>query len=169
MTIDDIMSRTGLSRPSFYEYFRDRNQLVIKLTERLGARNLAIGETWLRGQNSIEDLRSVMLSLAELYVTEGHLLRALADAATSDREVEASYRKMLDWMVDGIAQKIRTEIERGAITITDLEPREIATALLLMNERYLIEKLGSRPPADPKTVAETLLAIWTRVLYGAAR
>jgi TetR/AcrR family transcriptional regulator, ethionamide resistance regulator len=169
MTIDDVMSRTGLSRPSFYEYFRDRSQLVIKLTERLGARNLAIGETWLHGQNSIEDLRRVMLSLAELYVTEGHLLRALADAATTDRQVEASYRKMLDWMVEGIAQKIRTEIDQGAITITDLEPREIARALLLMNERYLIEKLGLRPPADPKTVAETLFAIWTRVLYGNSR
>jgi AcrR family transcriptional regulator len=168
MTIDDIMSRTGLSRPSFYEYFRDRNQLVIKLTERLGARNLAIGETWLRGQNKVEDLRRVMFDLAELYVTEGHLLRALADAAASDRQVEASYRKMLDWMVGGIARQIRTEVEQSTITI-DVDPSEIAIALMLMNERYLIEKLGSRPQADPKTVAETLTAIWMRVLYGASR
>src|SRR5208337_1654627 len=32
MTVDAVMSRTGLSRSSFYEYFRDRNHLVIKLT-----------------------------------------------------------------------------------------------------------------------------------------
>ena len=35
MTVDHIMAGTGLSRPSFYEYFRDRSHLVIKLTERL--------------------------------------------------------------------------------------------------------------------------------------
>ena len=169
MTIDNVMSRTGLSRPSFYEYFRDRNHLVIKLTERLGARNRTIGEPWLRGQESVEDLRRAMYDLAEFYVTEGHLLRALSDAATSDRQVEISYRKMLDWIIEGTAQRIRTEMERGTIAIKDLAPREIATALLLMNERYLIEKLGQKPQADPKVVADTLLAIWLRVLYGVAQ
>ena len=33
MTVDEVMARTTLSRPSFYVYFRDRNQLVIRLVE----------------------------------------------------------------------------------------------------------------------------------------
>jgi hypothetical protein len=33
----------------------------------------------------------------------------------------------------------------------------------------LIEKLGRQPQADPKSVADTLLAIWLRVLYGVSR
>jgi AcrR family transcriptional regulator len=113
LTIDNIMSLTGLSRSSFYEYFRNRNELVIKLTERLVARTLALVQTGLRGQNSVEDLRRVMLGLSEIYLTEGHLLHALADAATTDRRVESSYRKMLDSMVEAIAGRIRTEIEQG--------------------------------------------------------
>lgn len=166
MTVDDVMSRTGLSRPSFYEYFRDRSHLVIKLTERLGVRNRAVGDPWVRGQGTGDELRRALGDLAELYVTEGHLLRALSDAAISDRQVELSYRKMVDSLIEGTTQRIRAEVERGAITMSDLEPREIATALLLMNESYLIEKLGRRPQADPKVVAETLVAIWVRVLYG---
>jgi AcrR family transcriptional regulator len=166
MMIEDIMSRTGLSRPSFYEYFRDRNQLVIKLTERLGARNLAISEPWLRGQESVEDLRRVMYEAAEYYVTQGHLLRALSDAAASDRQVEAAYRKTTETIIDGVAQRIRADAARGQIALNGMDPQNIASALILMNEGYLIEKLGRRPQADPKDVADTLLAIWLRVLYG---
>jgi AcrR family transcriptional regulator len=170
MTVDDVMSRTGLSRPSFYEYFRDRSHLVLKLTERLGARNQANGEPWLYGQESVSDLRAVMRSLAELYVTEGHLLRALSDAAASDHRVEAGYRKMIDSLIENAAKRIRTEMERGTIALGDhIDPHEIATALMLMNERYLVERLGRRPQADPKLVAETLLAIWLRVLYGVSQ
>ncbi len=38
-----------------------------------------------------------------------------------------------------------------------------------MNERYLIENLGRQPQADPKVVADTLLAVWLRALYGIAQ
>jgi AcrR family transcriptional regulator len=169
MTVDDVMARSGLSRPSFYEYFRDRNHLVIKLTERLNPRNLALGERWFGGQHQVEDLRRTMHEIVEMYVTHGHLLRALADAATTDRQVEASYRKMMETTIDGVAQRIRADVARGQIALNGVDPQEIATALILMNERYLIEKLGRQPQADPKVVADTLLAIWLRVLYGVAR
>ena len=168
MMVDDVMARTGLSRPSFYEYFRDRNHLVIKLTERLNARKLALSERWFGGQDAVEDLRRAMHEIVEMYVTHGHLLRALSEAATNDRQVEASYRKMLDSVVDGTAQRIRGDAARGATALNGLDPREIAAALLWMNERYLIEKLGRQPQADPKVVADTLLAIWLQVLYGVA-
>jgi hypothetical protein len=47
----------------------------------------------------------------------------------------------------------------------NLDPRETATALILMNERYLIERLGSQPQAEPKLITNTLLTIWQRVLF----
>ena len=169
LTIDDVMSRTGLSRPSFYEYFRDRNHLVIKLTERLGARNLALSEPWFLGSEPIEDLRRTMHEAAEFYVTQGHLLRALSDAAASDRQVEATYRKTTETLIDGVAQRIRADEARGQIALNGIDPQDIASALILMNEGYLIEKLGRQPQADPKSVADTLLAIWLRVLYGVSR
>ncbi len=52
------------------------------------------------------------------------------------------------------------------MSLEGLDPKEIATALLWMNERYLIERLGRNPQADPKVVIDTLVAIWLRVLHG---
>jgi hypothetical protein len=50
--------------------------------------------------------------------------------------------------------------------IDQLHARQTATALLLMNERYLMDTLGRVPQADAKMVAETLDRIWVRTLYG---
>src|SRR5258707_6069433 len=49
MTVDDLMARTGLSRPSFYEYFNDRHDLVIKLVEKLGSKTFPVTDEWLQG------------------------------------------------------------------------------------------------------------------------
>ena len=107
MTIDEVMSRTSLSRPSFYEYFRDRTHLVTKLTQRLDARNRAINEIWFRGHETTEDLRRALHDIVELYVADGHLLRALSEAAISDKQAESNYRRMLEAAIDGTAQRIR--------------------------------------------------------------
>ena len=37
LTVDEVMRRTDLSRPSFYVYFRDRHQLVLRVVEHLGS------------------------------------------------------------------------------------------------------------------------------------
>jgi len=163
LTIDDVMSRTGLSRPSFYEYFRDRHHLIVKLTERLTSWTSTRSARWLSGSDLLEDLRATLDGVVELYVTRGHLLRALADAACHDLQAERSYRKMMSTFVEATAERIREAVERGVIK--DLDAEQVATALVFMNERYLIEKLGNHPQTDPKVVAETLLLIWQRVLY----
>jgi AcrR family transcriptional regulator len=169
MTIDDVMARTGLSRPSFYEYFRDRSHLVTRLTERLSERNRAITERWFSGRDPVEDLRHTMRELVEMYVTHGHLLRALADVANTDAKVEATYRRSFAAVADATAQRIRAHIANGAVALDGLDPAEIAAALLWMSERYMIERLGRQPQADPGVVADTLVAIWMRVLYPTAR
>jgi AcrR family transcriptional regulator len=165
LTIDDVMSRTGLSRPSFYEYFRDRHHLIMKLTERLTNWTYTRSEPWLSGSDVVEDLRATLEGIVELYVTRGHLLRALADAATHDHRAELSYRKMMASYVEATATRIREAAERGVIK--GLDAQQVATALVFMNEGYLIESLGNHPQTDPKVVAETLLLIWQRVLYPA--
>ena len=169
MTVDNVMSRTGLSRPSFYEYFRDRSHLIVKLAERLTLRNQSLSAKWFTGPDPVEGLRRSTRELVEWYVTHGHVLRALVDASHNDEKVEASYRETFDAVIDATAQRIREFVASGATVLDGLDPREIAAALLWMNERYLIEKLGHRPQADPKVVTDTLVAIWLRVLHGIGR
>ncbi len=168
MTVDNMMAATGLSRPSFYEYFRDRHHLIIKLIERFGPLTYTVGERWLSGGDSgnepIEALREGVQKLVELYSRRGYLLRALADAASNDKLVESAYREMTGRNIEATAARIRVGIRNGAIEA--VHPKEIATALILFNDRYLMEKFGREPHPDREIAAETLLTVWKRVLYG---
>lgn len=169
MTIDDIMSGTGLSRPSFYEYFRDRSHLVIRLNDRLQERNQARSARWFGGQNPVADLRHSTRELVEMYVIDGHLMRALWEAAQIDAKVEATFQITFAGIIEAVAQRINEYIAAGATQLDGLDPAEIAAALLWMNERYMLERLGRRPQADAEVVTNTLVAIWERVLHGVSR
>jgi len=169
MTVDDVMARTGLSRPSFYEYFRDRSHLIVKLVERLNLRDRAASARWFTDPDPIEGLRHSVRELVQSYITHGHLLRALSDATHVYENVEESYRERFNITIKDTARRMGEFIASGAMSLDGADPHEIASALLWMNERYMIEKFGREPHADPKVVIDTLIAIWTRVLHGTAR
>src|SRR3954468_3728277 len=46
LTVDEVMRRTDLSRPSFYVYFRDRHHLILRIVERLGSEHVDIADLW---------------------------------------------------------------------------------------------------------------------------
>jgi TetR/AcrR family transcriptional regulator, ethionamide resistance regulator len=165
LTVDELMSRTGLSRASFYVYFRDRHHLIMRLTERIGGELFEMSERWLLGSGDpLEDARSAVEGVAAVYVEHGPVLRAIADAASHDPEVERIYHGLVERFVDATARRIREDIQSGRIEPVD--PEETAKALVWMNERYLTEKLGRLPQQPVERVVQTLWSIWVRALYG---
>jgi AcrR family transcriptional regulator len=169
MTVDNVMARTGLSRPSFYEYFRDRSDLIVKLVDRLYERDRALSAMWFTDSDSAEGIRHTVRELVQSYVSHGPLLRALSDSTHVYENVEERYREGFRTTVGDIARRIREFVANGEMSIEGLDPPEIAAALVGMNERYLIEKFGRDSKADPRVVTDTLVAIWLRVLHGIPR
>lgn len=167
MTVDDLMARTGLSRPSFYEYFSDRHELARKLVERMLALMFPMSDRWFSGTGLPEaDLRRGFEGLVDVYRQHGPLMRALRDAAAQDRRVQRAYEVFINRMIDATAARIRLEIAAGRTA--PLDPEETARALNLMGENYLANKIERDPAVESRTLVDTLLTIWMRVLYGAA-
>ena len=82
LTVDDLMRRTGLSRPSFYVYFRDRHDLVLKVVEHIGGELFAMSERWYAGTGDGPALvREAIDGVVGVFAEHGPVLRALADAA----------------------------------------------------------------------------------------
>jgi len=165
LTVDELMRRTGLSRPSFYVYFRDRHELVLRVVEHIGGELFAMSERWYQGTGDGPALvREAIDGVVGVFAAHGPVLRALADAAADDPRVEAAYGEMLQRFVDATARHIEQEMAAGRILPLDAE--QTATALSWMMERYLQLSLG-RPPLQPiDEVADALTTIWSRVLYG---
>jgi TetR/AcrR family transcriptional regulator, ethionamide resistance regulator len=164
LTVDELMSRTGLSRASFYVYFRDRHHLIMRLTDRIGGELFEMSERWLRGSGDpIEDARAAVEGVTAVYAEHGPVLRAIAEAASHDQEVETIYHDLIERFVVATSTRIEEEIATGRIN--PLDPRETARALVWMNERYLLETLGRLPQEPVDRVVETLWMVWVRVLY----
>src|SRR5919202_3082160 len=172
MTVEGIMERTGLSRPAFYAYFKDRYDLVTRLIEGVGGLLFALDWRWLSGGESGDDAREVLIaSLREgsrTFFEYGPVLRAIADAAGYDARVEQVYRfGLIERLVTAVADRIARDIE-ARVTPGDLDPEQTARALVLMTERYLLDAFG-RPERRPSrresaAVFDTLEEVWVRTL-----
>jgi AcrR family transcriptional regulator len=175
MTVEGVMARTGLSRPAFYAYFRDRYDLVTRLLEGIGGLLFAVDRRWLVGAEESRKEASVELADAlrrgaETFVRYGPVLRAISDAASQDARVEGVYRYgLIERLVDSVADRIERDVETG-LSPDDLEPEETARALVLMTERYLLDAFGKPEECTSRektgAVVEALVSVWVRTLYG---
>jgi len=174
MTVEAVMVRTGLSRPAFYAYFRDRYEVVTRLLEGIGGLLFALDWHWLSGGEVEEEAREVLVDAlragSQTFVEYGPVLRAIADAAGYDAKVEQVYRYgLIERLVAAVASRISRDVEAG-VSPADLEPEETALALVLMTERYLLDAYGhpERRPSREESAAvfATLEGIWVRTLYG---
>lgn len=168
LTVDEVMNRTGLSRSAFYVYFRDRHALATRILERVGGELFEIDRGWLEGQggDSRRLVRETLLGGAAFFARRGPLLRAIADAAATDPDVERLYRfGLLDQFAAAVAGRIRAGTASGEmLPISD--PEAVGLALVLMTEGYLLDTVSRDPATAPDPVVEALTTIWTRTLYG---
>ena len=174
MTVEGVMIRTGLSRPAFYAYFRDRYEVVTRLLEGIGGLLFALDWRWLTGGEDGEEAREVLVDAlragSQTFVEYGPVLRAIADAAGYDARVEQVYRYgLIERLVGAVAGRISRDVEAG-LSPADLDPEETSRALVLMTERYLLDAFGhpERRPSGEESVLvfRTLEGIWVRTLYG---
>lgn len=165
MTVEAVMSRTGMKRPAFYAHFRDRHDLALRVVERIGHELFEMSDRWLQGTDPEHDARAALEGLADVHLRHGPVVRALADASVTDAQVERAYRGLVEDFIAATARHIREEQARGRIgDLPDVD--ETARALIVLNERYLSETLGRTPQADPQLVVDVLDRIWLSTLYG---
>ena len=165
LTVDEVMRRTELSRPSFYVYFRDRHELVLRVVQHIFQNLLTPSNMWLeREEAGAPELREAIDGVVHVYEDHAHVLRALADAAADDTEVEQVYNGLNNSFRDLAAQKIDDDVAAGRMARID--GLQVATALIWMMERYLYLSFAPDAPVDRERVIETIYTVWSRTLYG---
>ncbi|HEX2372720.1 MAG TPA: TetR/AcrR family transcriptional regulator, partial [Actinomycetota bacterium] len=158
---------TSQSRTAFYRHFTDRQDLLVHLIRDLNEELWEMSAGWLRGSGDpLAEGRESLGRLADVYAAHGPLLRAIAEAASHDADVEDVYRGLVQGFVDATAARIR----RDAAGRTSLaHPEHVAAALVWMTERHLAATFGrvGATDADRSAALETLFTIWMRTLYSA--
>jgi AcrR family transcriptional regulator len=164
LSVDVVMTQTGLTRTAFYRHFEDITALVMQLLGDVGAELYEIGTGWVAGAGGDleQSTHEALGGIVGFFQRHGPLVRAVADAASTDEEIERGYRGFLEAFIEMTA--------RGLDDLVDLrqpercDTRELARALTLLNERYLLDTFGRNPQGDPAAALATLEHIWLRVL-----
>jgi AcrR family transcriptional regulator len=162
LNIEKIATRAGISRTAFYFYFRDKRELLVRLTSEVNGELMAAADTWWSGGG---DLHEALSRIAGLYQDHGALLRAVVEVSTYDEEVAKYWRDLLGRFVDATRRRIETEQAAGRAK--DGPAGAMAFALVWMVERAFYEQRIQDEPVPIDELVTALSDIFTRSVYGA--
>jgi AcrR family transcriptional regulator len=161
--IEKIATRAGISRTAFYFYFRDKRELLVRLTTDVNEQLMAVADTWWSGGG---DIRGALAGVAELYREHAALFRATVEVSTYDEEVAQFWRGLVGRFVDATEERIVAEQRAGRALPGNA--RSIAFALIWMTERSMYQQYVQGEPNEGDTLVDALAAIFSRSVYGHA-
>lgn len=165
MSVNSLMATTDVSRSSFYQYFTDIHHLMQTLLSMLGEQIFAASGPWLEEVGDpVVLVKGSIGSLIRTCYRNGPFMRAVADAATTDKRFEEDWMQFLIAFDDAGCARITADQAQGLVG--NFEVRPVIVALNRLNTYSIIEAFGQRPRKKPEPVREALTRIWIATLYG---
>ena len=166
LRIERITSRAGISRTAFYFYFRDKRELLLRLTEDVTDELYRQGDIWFSGAGEpTAEVGEALGKIGALYREHGAVLRAIVQAAATDDEVAVFWHAILDRFVDATARRI-DELRADGGTVVAEDARACAFALCWMIERAFNQQLVLGEPIAHDQLVAALSGIFVRAVYG---
>jgi len=163
ITVDQITTRAGTSRATFYLYFENRDDIFLHLCrEACELLYEKAGHAW-SAASPFESIRQATLSYGEAFTRNADVLRLLYTAAPSD----ARFAALLNSVRDRFLRRIERNLRLGADAslFEPLDPKPTARALGGMVEQFLVTSLFANGELVDVDEAATLLAtLWYRAV-----
>lgn len=163
--VERIATTAGISRTAFYFYFRDKRELLIRLTEDVTELLYTEADRWFSGTDDAEqEIREALGKIADLYDEHMALLRVIVEVSTYDDEIATFWRSLIGRFVDATRERIEAEQAAGKAPAYPAAPT--AFGLVWMCERTLYELEVQDLPFPREEAIEALVRIWLRSVYG---
>ncbi|NNG40776.1 TetR/AcrR family transcriptional regulator [Flexivirga sp. ID2601S] len=166
ISIDDLASGAGISRPTFYFYFGSKDDVLLSLLDRLVQRSEeAIAGLTPSEEQVRQGWRDALGVYLDTFAAQRGVALACADARFRNDRVREGWDRAATLWVDNTTAGIEAERARGAAP-TGRPARDIAIALNAMNERAIYGTLtGSQPSLPREAVLDVLVDIWMSAIY----
>ena len=165
MKVSSLMAPTGVSRSAFYQYFNDLHEVMEVLLNTVREELHAATGSWFTGVGDpVVLLNESLDGLVDVCYHRGPILRAIDDAAATDKRFEKDWAQFFAEFNDAVSARIEADQEQGLIP--DFAARPVAIALNHLDAYTLIEAFGRRPRSKQEPVREALSRIWISTLYG---
>jgi TetR/AcrR family transcriptional regulator, ethionamide resistance regulator len=166
LTVDDVMREAGFGRTIFYRHFDDLGELLMRAGREAIDELLTAQVEFSRARmgDGPEVVRSAIEPAVGAYERHGPLLRAISEAAGVDERIATGQEAMRERFRELVEQALRESPNRTIDPSADLA--EVARALNLMNEKYLLDTYGREARVPRETAIQTLSAIWLALVGG---
>ncbi|MBF8186426.1 TetR/AcrR family transcriptional regulator [Nonomuraea sp. K274] len=171
ISIDDLARGAGISRPTFYFYFRSKDAVLLTLLDRVTDEIAeAVAGTFDRlREDPVRYWRECLVATYTTFGTHRSVLAAAVEAGPTSEEVRRWRAGMKEIWITRTTQAIEAERGRGAAP-PGPRARDLAIALNAMNDSVFYSTLTGDEPAVPASdVVEVLLNIWLTTIYQTAR
>lgn len=163
--VERLAGRAGISRTSFYFYFRDKREVLERLTVTIADELYSAAEVWWSGPGiSAAALRTSIEDVSALFVAHGPLLRAIVEVGTYERDVAEHWRSIIGRFVDATEERILIEQASGGAPA--FPARATAFALVWGVERSLYQQFVQDEAFDPTELVGAMSGLWLRAIYG---
>ncbi|MFB2599950.1 TetR/AcrR family transcriptional regulator [Herbiconiux sp. P17] len=157
VSVEAIATRAGISRSTFYLYFRDKTELLVGATEWL--RDLVFEVRLDRGvDGSLGGLEGYVSSVERViarYREHSSLLDAVNHEAEFDDRVGARWTAAQQRYVAWVADILREEQARGS-TARSIDPELAAGILVTGGERVIARHIAAAQAGDDSRLAREL-------------
>ena len=165
MTVKTLMNQTGTGRSTFYRYFRDVHEVMEAMLAMLQVEIFVAAEPWISGVGDpIVLINKTLKQLVRVCHERGPFMRAISDAATTDKNLEHAWKQFLAGFDDAATARVEADQEQGLVANFPIRP--VVTALNILDAYMLIEAFGQRPRKKQEPVRKALARIWISTLYG---
>ena len=168
ISVDDLARGAGISRPTFYFYFPSKDAVLLTLLDRMIEETDRVRDEVLAGlpADPAGSLRKSLTAYYETFGTHRAVTLAAAEARITSVEVRELWATVMEGWVSDVMTVVEAERERGAAP-AGVPARELAIALIQMNERVLYATFAKEGPAvAEEDVVDVLLSIWLSAIYG---
>jgi AcrR family transcriptional regulator len=173
-SIADICAAARIARPTLYQYFRDKRDVLVALADRIAQRVIEAAEGW---PEIRIDPRALPTAEQGLVILETRCAAAIAvvftDADTarlilrvtrgSDSVIDATLRQIDDRLVGMIEGDLRIALAAGAIR--PCEPGTVARLILGGIENVVLDALDHDRPIDTAKIAKEAMSLFSFGLF----
>jgi AcrR family transcriptional regulator len=167
ISVDDLARGAGISRPTFYFYFRSKDAVLLKLLDRVVAESeAAAAEALTRAAAEPRDrARLVIETMFRTFQRHRAVTSACAERRLVDPEIRRRWARVLESWVDDTQRMIEHERLCGAAP-DGIPARTLAIALSSMNERVVGGSLlDDQPALASDDVMDVLVHVWLGAIY----
>lgn len=168
VSIEDLATGAGISRPTFYFYFASKDDVLLALLERV------IREVQSRVASLPRDFaadpettwRQSIGAFVDVFAAHRAVAVAVVAARPRNARVHDLWAASMQSWADYTTEVIVDERARGAAP-GGIDARDLALSLNLMNERVLSATFSRDTPAvEHERALDVLATIWLRSIYG---